>query len=554
MQFLSLLLASLSVSVASAAPSNYDDALTASPAAPLYSWISTSLSQWIPSSERVASQSTKSLDVASEYAASLLASGGDFNPFEKPDYNDYSIWEVIQENEHLTDLKKVLKYSSPKSKDLLDDKSKKLTFLAPINWHHGKDHDEAAVAQWSPIQRKIEELENASLWSDSDEDKDRKERKKRAIAYLIDSILKYHVIESEAPLKAWDVAQNSSVSTLLNIGHGKAKEIVGNLWDGEQFRLRVGKSLLPRPSAYFNFYSRLVYPDVDVSGSIVHAISFPLFIPPSTLQALFFGQTQFSTLTSALQKVHAESYLKLPINSSYMHHHGHGSEHKSHHKSLSLLFGGENEHEHHHEHHHAKHGKGQGSLTLFAPSNAAWAKMPWKLRLYLFSPFGAKVLSYVLALHALPHTIFFADWVHEVASKSSLVKQYSVSTLDLHAQIGEVSYGAANVTEYTFDTACPKLHFNKTDHSWSESKGKFEQVDVKVYRYTILPGGKGPLQTRVSVNEVPVLFQDIPTANGGFHQIERLIMPKGHPKEGLWASVAQQAEQAGYGSIDLSEM
>jgi hypothetical protein len=127
MQLSPLLVASLSFSAALAAPSSSLDEVTI--AAPLYSWISTSLSQWISSSGRVVSQSAQSMDVASEYAASLLPSAGEINPFDKPDYKDYSIWQVIQENEYLTDLKKVLKYAGPKSKELLDDKSKHLTFL-----------------------------------------------------------------------------------------------------------------------------------------------------------------------------------------------------------------------------------------------------------------------------------------------------------------------------------------------------------------------------------------------------------------------------------------
>lgn len=419
---------------------------------------------------------------------------------------------------------------------------------APINWHHGKDHDDAAVAQWDPIQQKIDELEAISV---EKKDDGCKERKRKAIAYLIDSTLKYHVIDADKPLKAWELAQNSSVATMLTIGKGKAREVLGNLWDGEHFRLRVGKSLLPRPSAYFNFYSRLVYPDVDISGSIVHAVSFPIFVPPSTLQALFFGQTEFSSLTSALQKVHVADYLKLPINASYLHHHHDHHDHSGH--GHKVLLGDEK----HHEEHGPHHAHGLGAQTLFAPANIAWSRMPWKLRLFLFSPFGSRVLQLVLALHALPRTVFFADWVHEVghAGKVKATNEYKLNALDFLAESGvDAASGLVNVTEYTFDTACPKLHFNKTSDLWIESKKEFESVDVKVSRYFILPGGKGPLQTRVSVNNVPVLFQDIPTLNGGFHQIERFIMPKGHPKEGLWAHAADQAEKAGFGAIDLAAM
>ena len=129
MRFSPLLLISLSLSVASAAPPNYDASTVSPAAAPLYSWLSTSLSQWIPSTTKVGT--VKAVDVASTYAASLKDG---VNPFNQPDYKDYSIWQVIQENEYLTDLKKVLKYAGPKSKELLDDKSKKLTFLGKLIW------------------------------------------------------------------------------------------------------------------------------------------------------------------------------------------------------------------------------------------------------------------------------------------------------------------------------------------------------------------------------------------------------------------------------------
>ena len=118
MHFSRLALAALGVTAASAAPSFDSSAL--SPAAPLFSWFSDSLSQWVASAK-----TSEIVDDASAFAASL----GGVNPFDKPEYKDMSIWEVIQTNSHLTDLKKVLKYAGPKSKELLDDKSKKLTFL-----------------------------------------------------------------------------------------------------------------------------------------------------------------------------------------------------------------------------------------------------------------------------------------------------------------------------------------------------------------------------------------------------------------------------------------
>lgn len=102
--------------------------------------------------------------------------------------------------------------------------------------------------------------------------------------------------------------------------------------------------------------------------------------------------------------------------------------------------------------------------------------------------------------------------------------------------------GGANKTSYTFDSVLPAI---------DGKKGEKEKVDVDVYRYYLLPGNKGPLQTRMVVQNVSVILQDGPAANGVWHGITRLIKPKGHPEKGVWAEVAKEAEAAGFGKVDL---
>lgn len=584
-----LAVAAATVSGAHAAPSQqsqYADGLgeTSAAAAPLVSWFSSTISQLIPSSSYFSAQSPQYVDYA-------RSSDKLYSSLDKPDYSDYTIWKVIQENEHLSDFKRVLKYSGPGSKELLDDKSKKLTFLAPVNWHHDKhDHEgrdsglSSVMPQWNAIEHQInmfeeddEDKHSSARWFKDDEDR---KRKRKAIAYLIDATVKYHVIHAHEPLTAWDVAQNSSVATSLSIGSGKARDVLGNLLDGEHFRLRVGKSLLPKPSAYFNFYSRLVFPDVNVGGSIVHAVSFPILIPPSALQTLFFAQPYFGSLTTALQKVWVARYLGYPINATAMHHHDymsmmHDASAMEPAEQLTHMLGGEDAKEPSKDRQHHYHGnpKGLTGVTLFAPANVAWGRLPPVLRLFLFSPFGKHVLQKVLALHALPWTIFYADFVHEHGKKAALASAAANNGLVAHeehtdldagrliasgkwpftgSQAAPLPLGAANVTKYTFTTGCPKLHWNKTTEIYS--KYEFETVDVEVYRYYILPGNRGPLQTRVSVQGVPVLIQDIPAGNGALHQIERFIMPKDHPHKGIWAHMADQARLYGFGDVDVTTL
>jgi uncharacterized surface protein with fasciclin (FAS1) repeats len=49
--------------------------------------------------------------------------------------------------------------------------------------------------------------------------------------------------------------------------------------------------------------------------------------------------------------------------------------------------------------------EGTGSMTFFVPSNLAFKNLPWKLELFLFSPFGEKVLKKLLQYHVVPGII-----------------------------------------------------------------------------------------------------------------------------------------------------
>jgi uncharacterized surface protein with fasciclin (FAS1) repeats len=575
---------------ASPAQVTFSDALSSNvfsfnslPAKPVFEWIHSAITNVLPGT--VTKETEKHVDP--------FTADSKYGSLDVPDYSDKTIWQVIQENEHLTDLKRVLKYSGPGAKELLDDKSKKLTFLIPVNWHdhrHGRQDYEPGsmnafdVSQWSMIDAQIREFEQQATPS-IDEDEEKKHRRK-ALAYLIDATLHYHAVHTHEPLKAWDIAQNSSVATLFHIGNGKAREIVGNLFDGHAFRLRVGKSVLPRPSAYFNFYSRLVYPDVNVGGSIVHAISLPLLIPPSALQTLFFSQPELAGTSTALLKSHSAGYFRYPFNHSAVHDNTNAlTAFASNHYTMPVPLDRNEDslYTWHHKFDSARnsshHGdrrsryppnpRGQTAITLFTPTNVAWYRVPPLLKVFLMSPFGLRLLSKVLALHTLPYTIFYADFVHSRQHEDlQMISQETVSASELirssewlwgpsSENPSALPMGKTEVTRYTFNTACPKLHYHNhsrhhddDDEHLAKGKIEFETVDVNVYRYRILPGGRGPLQTRVSVQGVPVTFQDIAVGNGALHTIDRFIMPKGHPEKGIWAHIADQAEKHGFGTVD----
>lgn len=49
--------------------------------------------------------------------------------------------------------------------------------------------------------------------------------------------------------------------------------------------------------------------------------------------------------------------------------------------------------------------EGSPAITIFAPVTEAWEKLPLKLRLFLFSPFGERALKKLLSLHIVPEFI-----------------------------------------------------------------------------------------------------------------------------------------------------
>lgn len=60
---------------------------------------------------------------------------------------------------------------------------------------------------------------------------------------------------------------------------------------------------------------------------------------------------------------------------------------------------------------HKKGFEGSNLVTVFAPTNRAFEKLPRKLKLFLFSPFGERVLQKLLRYHIVPELAFFSgEW------------------------------------------------------------------------------------------------------------------------------------------------
>ena len=61
--------------------------------------------------------------------------------------------------------------------------------------------------------------------------------------------------------------------------------------------------------------------------------------------------------------------------------------------------------------------QGSPATTVFAPTNKAFQRLPKKLRLFLFSPFGEHVLKKLLQFHIVPEFVLHSGGLSLQPSK-----------------------------------------------------------------------------------------------------------------------------------------
>jgi uncharacterized surface protein with fasciclin (FAS1) repeats len=129
---------------------------------------------------------------------------------------------------------------------------------------------------------------------------------------------------------------------------------------------------------FVNFWATVEWLSVSAPNGYIYTVNHPLIPPPSIMDELFLID-DFSTLSSALQKVGLDDALQWRWKKS------------------------------------SSETQGDGPVvSLFAPNNWAFKRLPARLRLWLFSPAGEKALKKLLQFHIVPDYILHSDWVHKV--------------------------------------------------------------------------------------------------------------------------------------------
>ncbi|KAI0075460.1 FAS1 domain-containing protein [Panus rudis PR-1116 ss-1] len=293
----------------------------------------------------------------------------------RPNVENKTIYQALKDEESFSRLFKFVNLTDEIIEKLNDTKAS-VTFFAVPNWalrppKRPKDDDELervlARAQGSDdLLDNFAVLEGVAQALATDQGKD-DEHKKEILKKIVRAVLSYHILPST--LSVEDLAKNSTYETALKKNDGS--------FDGEVLRVR---SVSFFKAVFINFFSRIVEPDIKALNGLIHLVNHPVFPPGSVFQNLFFFTESFSIFTSAIQRVG----LSDAIEWHYVP--GEGD-------SKGTL-------------------EGSPAVTVFAPSNKAFKKLPPDLRAFLFTPFGERALKKLLQFHIVPEYILHSDWSH----------------------------------------------------------------------------------------------------------------------------------------------
>lgn len=200
----------------------------------------------------------------------------------------------------------------------------------------------------------------------------------------------------------------------------------------------------------------------------------------------------FSTLTSALQR----SNLTELLDFRHVHHDAHETSLK--HSNL---------------------------VTVFAPTNHAFQRLPKKLRLFLFSPFGERVLQKLLRYHIVPEVAFFSDYVHHAKVPDFFDLEFSSEGNEIPARRW------FSILDWPRRRKSPIIEPISREKYVLETALSDRTLDVIVDKKRVtlpLPHKPSAIKTSIIVNHQLAYIRDIVGLNGAIHVIDRLLDPRKH--------------------------
>jgi len=172
--------------------------------------------------------------------------------------------------------------------------------------------------------------------------------------------------------------------------------------------------------------------------------------------------------------------------------------------------------------------EGSHLVTVFAPTNHAFEKLPRKLQLFLFSPFGERVLQKLLRYHIVPEMAFFSDYIHHKEVK----KEYDFLDFDVPGDDNKKTdrrwfFNLGWSHRRNRPVIQPISRENYTLETALLDRTLDVVVDTK--KLTLpLPGPHKPssIKTKVIVNHQLAYIRDIVGLNGAIHVVGKLLNPR----------------------------
>jgi uncharacterized surface protein with fasciclin (FAS1) repeats len=454
-----------------------------------------------------------------------------------------TIFQTLRDSSEFKRLHRAIDFGGDDIAELLDDPEVSLTFFAVPDWvierheHHHHHHDFASkkpsfadvptdfqnkdLYDFTDLTQVIVSVENLERAEDSDD----KEERKKFLRRLVRAILLYHVLPDE--LDSYELRKNITFATQLALPDGSL--------DGKPMRIRTSHGF---HDLNVNFFSKVISEDHKTSNGIIHTIDHPLLPPPTIFQELFITPHFFSYLSTALQRTGLTNDLDL----------------------------------------HGENGRilGATTATLFAPTNSAFERLPFKLRLFLFSPFGENVLRKLLEYHVVPNIVLHSDYKHREYNDAAISYEGEIDLPGNKKWIKEIMRSGGAERSWKLSPEC-RRYCHPHEHPHNAAPRKFDDdrchcpgrdhdhdhdgdhhhhdhphvhivfhhnytvptllkehnihFHVAQYRITVdLPGHHDPrvYKTRVLVNGAPVTVSDITSRNGAVHVIDHVLNPYHH--------------------------
>ncbi|TIC27941.1 FAS1 domain-containing protein [Wallemia mellicola] len=275
-------------------------------------------------------------------------------------------WDVLKNDpKKFSKFTTILEKFSPSAVDHIKNE-KDYTLFVPTNDaipdHKEKDkgcasHDETDIPNY--LGKLYAEARKSHTFDD--------EERKKHFSRFVEAVVMYHTVDQKLDVKT--LHDFSTVETILT---------EPNTLNGAGQRLRIEQQFVP-PATVINHFAKISTQDIKSSNAVIHALDHVLIPPPSAINALFIFAREFSIFTSALQKVGLAPLLDLSLDGK----------------------------------------RGNGHLTINAPLNSAFEKLPPKVLGFLFSPLGTEHLKRLLEYHIVPENSIFIDFQSNKQAKSN---------------------------------------------------------------------------------------------------------------------------------------